>query len=192
MTSDEAMQMFLETGALLRGHFELRSGLHSDQYFQCALVLRYPRIAAQLCRALIERVREGLGGRLDVAGVMAPAMGGIIVGYEMARELGVVSLFAEKQEGKLALRRGFRIEPGASYLVAEDVITRGGRVQETVDIVEIRGGKVAAVAVLVDRSGGKTRFTHPVFNLLEMDPATYEPENCPLCRQGLPLDHPGS
>jgi orotate phosphoribosyltransferase len=189
---DEVLKVFLDTGALLEGHFELRSGLHSDRYFQCALVLRQPRVAARLCEALVAAVRGGGGAGLAADGVIAPALGGLIVGHEVARALDVPFIFAEKQEGKLALRRGFRIEPGSRWIVAEDVITRGGRVQETVDIVAARGGTVAAIGVLVDRSGGKAVFAPPTFSLLTMEPVTYEPAACPLCRRGIPIAHPGS
>jgi orotate phosphoribosyltransferase len=192
MTSNEVLQIFHETGALLNGHFELRSGLHSNQYFQCALVLRFPRIAARLCQTLVDAMKADLGTRAAVDGVMAPAMGGIVVGHEIARAFNVESLFTEKQEGRLVLRRGFTIKPGSRWIVAEDVITRGGRVQETIDIVESRGGVVAAVAVLVDRSGGKVRFDYPTTSLLAIEPVTYEPAVCPLCAQGVPMDHPGS
>jgi orotate phosphoribosyltransferase len=191
MTDQEVMQVFLETQALLKGHFELRSGLHSDQFFQCAKVLQHPRIAARLCEALVAKMRKELPG-LKVDGVIAPAMGGLFVGHEVAKAFGVVSIFAEKQEGILVLRRGFEIPRGASFVVAEDVITRGGRVQETLDIVEGRGGKVSAIGVLVDRSGGKANFIPPVLSLLRMAPVTYEPATCPLCAQKLPLEHPGS
>jgi orotate phosphoribosyltransferase len=192
MKNEEMLQIFLDTGALLKGHFELRSGLHSDQYFQCALVLRYPRIAERLCAALVDRIRREQPAALAAQGVIAPAMGGLFVGHEIARALDLPFLFAEKQDNKLVLRRGFGIQPGGRYLVAEDVITRGGRVQETIDIVEQRGGKVSGIAVIVDRSGGKARFAHPTFSLLQMEPVTYPPNDCPLCRAGKPMDHPGS
>lgn len=191
MKEQEVLQAFLDTKALLKGHFELRSGLHSDQFFQCAKVLQHPRIAGRLCEALVAKMRAALPG-LRVDGVIAPAMGGLFVGHEVAKALDVVSIFAEKQEGALVLRRGFQVPPGASYVVAEDVITRGGRVQETMDIVEKQGGKVAAIAVLVDRSGGKASFKSPVVSLLKMEPVVYEPAKCPLCAKGLPLEHPGS
>ncbi len=191
MKEQEVLQVFLDTKALLKGHFELRSGLHSDQFFQCAKVLQYPRIAGRLCEALVEKMRTALPGmRFD--GVIAPAMGGLFVGHEVAKALDVVSIFAEKQDGALVLRRGFRVPAGAAYVVAEDVITRGGRVQETIDIVEQQGGKVAAIAVLVDRSGGKARFRYPTVSLLNMEPVVYEPARCPLCAKGLALEHPGS
>ena len=192
MKPDEVLKILRDTGALLKGHFELRSGLHSDQFFQCAMVLRYPRIAGRLCEALVELLRAGSAGALPVAGVIAPAMGGIAVGHEVARALDVKSIFAEKQEGKLVLRRGFEIGKGERYLVAEDVITRGGRVQETIDIVERAGGIVTAVVVLVDRSGGRAQFAHPTFSLLQMEPVTYDPAHCPLCAGGSPAVHPGS
>jgi orotate phosphoribosyltransferase len=190
MREDEVLQALESTDALLNGHFELRSGLHSDRYFQCANVLRYPSVAASLCDALVAKVREAMPDT-TIDAVIAPALGGIIVGYELARGLDVPSIFAEKVDDKLVLRR-FEIEPGANYLVAEDVITRGGRVDETVSIVRSNGGHVAAVAVLVDRSGGKATFDCPTFSLLEMVPVTWDPAECPLCAKGDTAVHPGS
>lgn len=192
MKDNEVLQVFLETRALLRGHFELRSGLHSDQYFQCAKVLQHPRIAGKLCQALVDKLHQELGAGLRVDGVISPAMGGLFVGHEVARVLDVVSIFAEKQDNRLVLRRGFAIPRGASFVVAEDVITRGGRVQETIDIVEGQGGTVAAIAVLVDRSGDKARFNYPLVSLLRMEPVTHEPARCPFCAKGVPIEHPGS
>lgn len=191
METKEVMKILEQSDALLSGHFELRSGLHSDRYFQCANALRYPDLAAKLCAALSEKIRVGMPDGLSGAAVIAPAMGGIIVGHELARALGARSIFAEKQDGALALRR-FRIEAGERFIVAEDVITRGGRVQETIDIVKNAGGKVVAIATLVDRSGGKARFDYPAFSLIEIEPVTYESDNCPLCGRGMPLTHPGS
>ena len=191
MDAKLVLKRLAESSALLEGHFELRSGLHSDRYFQCANVLRYPWMAAELCAALAERMKDGLGSALAVDAVIAPALGGIIVGHEVARALNVRSIFAEKQDNALVLRR-FRIERGEKLIVAEDVVTRGGRVQETIDIVEANGGKVVAVCMLVDRSGGKARFAYPTFSLLEMEPVTWEKAQCPLCAKGLPLVHPGS
>lgn len=191
MGPKEVLQIFEKTSALLKGHFELRSGLHSNQYFQCASLLCYPRVAEELCAALVEKIREGISDDLNVNCVIAPALGGIIVGHEIARALGVRSIFTEKQDGVLELRR-FKINKGERFIVAEDVITRGGRVQETVDIVESHGGKVVAIALLVDRSGGKVEFNYPTFSLLKMEPVTWTPDNCPLCKQGIPVVHPGS
>jgi len=191
MTGERALEILRETGALLQGHFELRSGLHSASFFQCAQALRFPQQAAALCDGLAGAVLAGLPDT-QVDAVIAPAMGGIVVGYELARALGVRSIFAEKENGALVLRRGFRIAPGERFLVAEDVVTRGGRVAETIDIVSSRGGRCLAVAVVVDRSGGAADFPCPSFSLVQMTPETYEPAACPLCKQGLPLEHPGS
>lgn len=192
MKQEEVLGTFRRTGALLHGHFELRSGLHSGEYFQCALLLQYPAVAEELCVALVEKMNANSGGRTAADGVISPAMGGLFVGHEVARSLGLRHIFAEKEAGRLVLRRGFEIKKGERFVVAEDVVTRGGRVQETIDIVEKAGGIVAAVVVLVNRSGGKASFKQPFFSLLEMEPVTYEPAGCPLCKRGEPMIHPGS
>lgn len=191
MDREEILDVLKESGALLDGHFELRSGLHSDRFFQCAHVLSCPKVAERLCVSLAERVRCGLGDGFAVECVIAPAMGGIVVGHELARALDVRAIFAEKRDDRLVLRR-FDIRKGDRLVVAEDVVTRGGRVSETIDIVKACGGEVVAVAILVDRSGGDARFEYPTFSLLEEEPITYEPRDCPLCRKGEPLIHPGS
>lgn len=191
MNEQNLLKRFEETSALLSGHFELRSGLHSNQFFQCALLLQYPRIAGEVCEALVEKIKTTLG-ELEIDTVIAPALGGISVGHEVGRALGVRFIFAEKDaNGDLMMRR-FKIKEGERFLVAEDVITRGGRVQETVDIVKEHGGIVQAIGVLVNRSGGKAQFDAPLVSLLEMEPVTWEPTECPLCKEGLPLIHPGS
>jgi orotate phosphoribosyltransferase len=177
------------SGALLTGHFELRSGLHSDRFFQCAMALRYPDVAENLCLALARKIAES--GVTEAEAVIAPALGGLVVGHEMARALGVMSVFAEKDNGRLAMRR-FQIEPGKRYLVAEDVVTRGGRVQETIDLVKAGGGEVTAVAVIVDRSAGAAEFGVPLFSLLQMTPQVWTPEACPQCKAGDQAVHPGS
>ena len=204
MTEKQVLKYFIDTGALLEGHFELRSGLHSDRYFQCANVLRYPRIAEKLCREVTAcAVKSGrLGTKID--GVISPAVGGILVGHEVARELNVKCVFAEKvQDGdrkdatgkpltKLAMRR-FALKKGERYVVAEDVVTKGGRVQETIDLVKAAGAKVAGVVLLVDRSAGKVKFGRiPMFSLMQMTPTTWEPAKCPLCAKGSRPVHPGS
>ena len=189
MQIPEILRDLEATGALLNGHFELRSKLHSNRFFQCALLQRHPRVFERLCAALAAKVRAADPGRLDA--VIAPALGGIVAGHELARALDLLSVFAEKQDGRLAMRR-FAIEAGARYLVAEDVVTRGGRVQETIDLVRQGGGEVAAVAVLVDRSAGQADFGVPLFSLLEMAPEVWQPRECPLCQAGQPLVHPGS
>ncbi|MCF7817863.1 MAG: orotate phosphoribosyltransferase [Kiritimatiellales bacterium] len=190
MKQEEVLKLFEETGALLNGHFELRSGLHSNQFFQCALVLQYPRIAGTLCEALVEKMKRELQA-LEVDTVIAPAMGGITIGHDVARALGVRFIFVEKEDNVLKLRR-FKIKAGERFVVAEDVVTRGGRVQETIDIVQENGGVVAAIGILVNRSGGKAKFDVPLVSLLDIEPVTYEPTDCPLCREGLELVHPGS
>jgi orotate phosphoribosyltransferase len=192
MEQQEVLQAFRDTQALLSGHFELRSGLHSDQFFQCALLLQYPRIAETLCAALVAKMRAQLGADFRVDAVISPALGGIPVGHEVGRALGVRAIFAEKEQGKLVLRRAFQVKPGERFVVAEDVITRGGRVQEVVDIVTARGGVVAAIGVLVDRSGGAAKFEAPVISLVQMTPTTWQPAECPLCKQGSKAIHPGS
>jgi orotate phosphoribosyltransferase len=191
MTTDEVLAMMRDSGALLEGHFELRSGLHSDRYFQCASVLRFPRRAERLCAELAARLIRHFGAAPFAETVISPAMGGLAVGHELARALDLGAIFAEKQDGRLALRR-FAIRPGERFVVAEDVITRGGRVQETIEIVESRGGVVVAVAFLVDRSAGAVKYRAPMFSLLQIAPVTYAPADCPLCRQGLAVQHPGS
>ncbi|MBR6732825.1 MAG: orotate phosphoribosyltransferase [Kiritimatiellae bacterium] len=202
MTEEEVLKTFADTGALLEGHFELRSKLHSNRYFQCANVLRYPRIAGRLCDELVAKMKAACDiGRVD--GVISPAVGGILVGHEVARALDVKCVFAEKVQGegvdatgkpvtKLAMRR-FALQPGERYVVAEDVVTKGGRVQETVDLVRAAGAEVAAIVLLVDRSMGAVKFGDvPMFSLVQIQPVTWEPAECPLCAAGGKPVHPGS
>ena len=191
MNETDLLKRFEETDALLNGHFELRSGLHSNQFFQCALLLQYPRIAGEVCEALIEKMKATLG-ELEIDTVIAPALGGISVGHEVGRALGVRFVFVEKDANGDLLMRRFKISEGERFLVAEDVITRGGRVQETVDIVKEHGGIVQAIGVLVNRSGGKAQFDAPLVSLLEMEPVVWEPADCPFCKEGQPVTHPGS
>lgn len=190
MEEREVLAEFTKTRALLSGHFELRSKLHSDRYFQCAKVLMYPWVAERLCFALTGKMRAACGDAA-VDSVIAPAMGGLAVGHEVGRALKVRSIFAEKQDSKLVMRR-FAIEAGERFVVAEDVLTRGGRIQETIDIVKGLGGVVQAVLVLVDRSGGKVSFGCPLFSLVKMEPVVWEPADCPLCKAGVAIEHPGS
>ncbi len=184
---DDVLRVFRETGALLEGHFELRSGLHSKQYFQCALALQSMPTVEALGATLAGKVRS-----LGAVTVVSPAMGGLVLGQEVARQLGLRFIFVEKVEGKLALRRGFKIEPGEKILVVEDVVTKGGRVQETIDIVRKLSGAVLGVGVLVDRSEGKVDFGLPLQSLLEIIIETFQPTSCPLCQAGLKAEHPGS
>ena len=187
MSPDQVLEHFRSTGALLRGHFVLRSGLRSREFFQCALLLQHPRAAADVCGALAEKLRA-----IPCDAVISPALGGIVVGHEVGRALDRRHIFAEKEEGRLALRR-FEIGKGERFLVVEDVVTRGGRVQETVDIVRAHGGAVAAVGCLVDRSGGhRPDYGCPFVSLLEMNVETFAPDALPADLAALPATKPGS
>ncbi len=185
---DDLLSLFRKTGALLDGHFVLRSGLHSRQFFQCALLLQYTDIAAQICGRLAQKLRE-----IEANTVISPALGGIVVGQEVGRSLGKRHIFAEKDAGGLVLRRGFQIAAGERFIVAEDVVTRGGRVQETVDIVRAHGGVVAAVGVIVDRSGGNhPDFGCPFVSLVGMNVETFEADQLPPDLAATPGLKPGS
>ncbi len=186
--SEELLALFRKTGALLDGHFVLRSGLHSRQYFQCALLLQHTEIAAEVCGWLADKLRK-----FDCDTVISPALGGIIVGQEIGRSLRKRHIFLEKEEGKLALRRGFQISPNERFIVVEDVVTRGGRVQETIDIVRSRGGIVIAVGVIVDRSGEtKPNFGCPFVSLIKMDVETFAADKLPPDLAKIPAVKPGS
>ncbi|MEI6351980.1 MAG: orotate phosphoribosyltransferase [Verrucomicrobiota bacterium] len=188
MKPEEVIALFKETNALLDGHFLLRSGLHSRQFFQCAILLQHTTVAARVCAALAEKLRS-----VPCDSVISPALGGLIVGHEVARTLGKRHIFAEKEDGRLVLRRGFTMRPGERFLVLEDVVTRGGRVQETIDIVRERGGVVAAVGTLVDRSGDQTPdFGCPFVSLIKLNTETYEPDNLPPDLAGTEAIKPGS
>jgi len=189
MTQDEVLQMFRDSGALLEGHFRLTSGLHSDRYLQCALVLQHPKQAAALGAALAARLKA-LGKAPDL--VIAPALGGILVAHEVARALGMRGLFAERQDGILKLRRGFRIEPGEKAYVVEDVVTTGGSTRETMDVVIQAGGIVLAAGSLVDRTGGRTDLGVPRVALAVLDIPAFPPDECPLCKSGSQAIKPGS
>lgn len=187
MTETEVLQIFRDTGALLTGHFVLRSGLHSRQFFQCALALQQMPIVEKLGAALAEKVR-GLGA----VTVVSPAMGGLVLGQEVARQLGIRFIFVEKDEGKLALRRGFRIAPNEKILIVEDVVTKGGRVQETIDIVRANRGEIVGIAMAVDRSNGLVKFGMPTFSLLAMQVETFDPDKLPPDLAATPAVKPGS
>lgn len=186
--AEEIVELFRQTNALLDGHFVLRSGLHSRQFFQCALLLQHPQIAARVSELLAEKVRGIAADK-----VISPALGGILVGHEVARALGKPHIFAEKESGGLVLRRGFQIQPGTRFIVAEDVVTRGGRVQETIEIVRAHRGTVAAVAALVDRSGGTLPdFGCPFFALVQLNVETFPPDQLPPDLAATPATKPGS
>lgn len=187
MTEAEVLDIFRKHSALLEGHFILSSGLHSDRYIQCALVLQHPRVAEQLCSALAAKLRH-----LGATVVAAPALGGVIVSHEVARALGLRALFTERQEGVMLLRRGFSLAPGEPTLVVEDVITTGGSTRETMAAVEQAGGKVVGVGALIDRSGGTVDLGVPKAALVTLSVQNYNPLDCPLCTSGLPAVKPGS
>jgi orotate phosphoribosyltransferase len=186
--SEDLLTLFRKTGALLDGHFILRSGLHSREYFQCAILLQHTDIAAKVCEWLADKLRK-----FDCDSVISPALGGIIVGQEVGRALGKRHIFAEKEDSKLVLRRGFQIGPNEKFIVVEDVVTRGGRVQETIDIVRDRAGIVTAVGVIVDRSGeAKPDFGCPFVSLIEMNVETFSADNLPPDLAKIPAVKPGS
>jgi len=186
--TDDLLALFRRTGALLDGHFVLRSGLHSRQYFQCAILLQYTDIAAQVCGQLADKLRK-----FECDSVISPALGGIIVGQEVGRSLGKRHIFVEKEQGGLVLRRGFTIDKGEKFIVAEDVVTRGGRVQETIDIVNAFGGVVSAVGVIVDRSGGDhADFGCPFVSLVQMKVETFPADQLPADLAEIPAVKPGS
>jgi orotate phosphoribosyltransferase len=184
---DSLLDTFRRSGALLEGHFRLSSGLHSNGYLQCALVLQHPPTAGALGAAVATLVRDRPA---DV--VLSPALGGVIVGHEVARALGVRALFAERQDGRLQLRRGFHIDPGERVLVVEDVVTTGLSTRETIEVARAAGAQVVGAASLVDRSGGSVGLDVPFVTLLTMDLPTWNASACPMCAQGLPVVKPGS
>lgn len=187
VTAESVLDTFRRLGALLDGHFRLSSGLHSPGYLQCALVLQHPREAEACGAALAERVR---GQAPQV--VVSPAIGGIVIGQEVARALGVRAIFAERQDGRLALRRGFSLQPGEKVLVVEDVVTTGGSTRETIEVARAQGAQVTGAAAIIDRSGGQQTLDVPFSALATIALPTYQPEACPLCAQGTPAIKPGS
>lgn len=186
MSEKEVLEIFRKNDALLTGHFKLSSGLHSENYLQCALVLQYPDVASAMSKALAAKFKE----KPDV--VIGPALGGVTLAYEVARALGVRGLFTERQEGKMTLRRGFSIKPGEKVLVCEDVVTTGGSTKEVIDVVEELGGKVVGVGSVIDRSDSPVDFGVPFQSLAKISVRTYKEEDCPFCKKGIPVTKPGS
>jgi orotate phosphoribosyltransferase len=186
--SEDLLALFRKTGALLDGHFVLRSGLHSREYFQCAILLQHTDIADHVCKILADKLQN-----YDCDSVISPALGGIIVGQEVGRSLGKRHIFTEKEDAKLVLRRGFKIDNGEKFVVVEDVVTRGGRVQETIDIVRAHGGILTAVGVIVDRSGKtKPDFGCPFISLVEMNVDNFAADKLPPDLAKIPAIKPGS
>ncbi len=188
----EFMRLFEETGAYLRGHFRLTSGLHSPEYLQCAKVLQYPAYAERLGSALAERMRPLLPGG-KAAAVASPAIGGLIIGHEVARALGARFIFTERDAGgRMTLRRGFAVDPGESVAVVEDVVTTGGSSREVVELLTAAGADVAAAGSIIDRSGGAADLGVPRVALVTLSVVAHPPEACELCARGLPVEKPGS
>jgi len=179
--------IFRDNSALHKGHFKLSSGLHSEYYMQCALVLADTKLSAKLCRALADKFRNK-----KATVVIGPAIGGITAAYEVARALGIKGIFAEREEGKMTLRRGFSLSPKDRVVVIEDVTTTGGSAREVIALSEDCGAKVVGVGAIIDRSCGKARFKAPFKALAKLSIKTYHPDKCPLCRKGEPIVKPGS
>ncbi len=191
MRSEDVLNHFRESEALLEGHFLLSSGLHSDRYLQCARVLMHPDRAAALCRALADQVIGALG-KDSVDMVVAPAMGGVVVGYEMARQLGVPGIFTERVDGTFAFRRGFDVPEGARVIMSEDIVTTGKSSRECIEVIRKAGGNVVGATCLIDRSNGTADVGVPLFSLMGMDVPTYEPDNLPSHLAGTTAVKPGS
>lgn len=188
MKREEIVKLLESVGAIRQGHFELSSGRHSGTYIQCALVLAHPQYAEQLGRALAALFRDH-----SIGCVVSPALGGVIIGHEVARALGVRALFVERdRSGQMALRRGFELQPGERVLVIEDVWTTGGSTRETVGVVEQEGGLAVAAGAIIDRSGGRIELNVASRALLEMEVPSYDPDECPQCRAGAVAIRPGS
>lgn len=186
--TDSVMQLFIESGAVLHGHFILTSGLHSDTYMQCAKLFENAKISEKLCAMAASKVQK-----YNADAVVSPAVGAIIFGYELSKQLGIPNMFAEREkDGNFALRRGFELKKGSRVIVAENVVTTGGSVKEVIELIERMGSKVVAVAEVVDRSGGKVDFGVPNESLLQIDVKTYAPEECPMCKAGTAAVKPGS
>jgi orotate phosphoribosyltransferase len=187
LPKEDILQIFRETDALLDGHFLLTSGLHSPHYFQCAKVLQYPKYLHLFAGEIVKYFEER-----EIELVISPAIGGIVVGTEVGRMLEARTIFAERENGVMSLRRGFGIKKGERVLVVEDVVTTGGSVKEIIQLAEKAEAALAGVGYIVDRSNGKTTFDARTFSILQMDVVTYTPESCPLCKEGTPAVKPGS
>ena len=190
--AEAVLQLFRQTGAYLQGHFRLTSGLHSAEYLQSALVLRHPEAAEKLGRLLAEELRRIIPAAPDL--VVSPALGGLIIGHEVARALGTPFLFTERdpETRKMSLRRGFTVEPGSTAVVVEDVITTGGSTQDVIEILKELGGRVLAAGSIIDRSGGRAQVGAPRVALATLQVAAHYPQECPMCAQGIPAIKPGS
>jgi len=187
MTNERVLEILREAGVLLEGHFLLTSGRHSNKYLQCAKIFQYAKYSEELCKALAEKYADA-----GIELVIGPAIGAIQMTYEVSRHLGVKNIFAERDNGVMTLRRGFTIEPNQKVLVVEDVVTTGGSVREVIEIVKGAGGIVVGVGAVVDRTGGKIDFGTRFEAIISMEVESFQPEECPICKQGIPLVKPGS
>lgn len=188
MTNEELMQILTETGAYQSGHFKLSSGLHSGNYIQCSQLLKFPRIAEKVCAEIGELFKDE-----NIEMVVGPAIGGILVAYEVGRTLNVPAIFAERENGVMTLRRGFHVEPGTRCLVTEDVLTTGGSAQEVVELLQSKGAEVVAATSIIDRTPGNTiKLKVPFKSLIQLSFPTHNPEECPMCKEGMPIQKPGS
>ena len=188
MTQDEVKELFIKTGAIMEGHFLLTSGLHSPLYVEKFQVLQHPKYTEQLCIALAEKFLED-----NIEVVVGPITGGILLAHEVGKRLGTRAIFTERENGKMTLRRGFVIKPGERVLIVEDIVTTGGSIKEVLDVVVEQGGIPVGIGMLVDRSGGKASFGEvPYKALLNLDVTTYDPSNCPLCKENIPMSKRGS
>lgn len=185
--AEEVLRLLRETGALLEGHYLLTSGLHTREYLQCAQTYQYPEIGSRLSKELADLTRD-----LEPEVVIGPAMGGVIISYEVARFLGARALFGEREGAEMRLRRGFTIQPGQRVLAVEDVITTGKSVREVINLIEQSGGKLVGVAALVDRSGGQVQFDVPCRALASIEMKNYTPDECPMCKEDIPIIKPGT
>ena len=188
MTEQEVKELLIETGAIMDGHFLLTSGLHSPHYVEKFNVLQQPKYTEKLCQAMAEKFKDA-----NIETVVGPVTGGILLAHETGKALGTRAIFTERVDGKMTFRRGFTLHEGERVLIVEDIVTTGGSIREVIDVVKAHGGVPVAVSMLVDRSGGKATFGDvPSTALLHMDVQTYEPDNCPLCKQGIPMTKRGS
>ncbi len=187
MDNANIFDIFLKTNALLNGHFLLTSGRHSNQYFQCALVLQYPQYNEIICKLIADYFKS-----YEIDTIISPAIGGICVGQEVARQLNKRFIFAERENNKMTLRRGFQIKPNEKILICEDVVTTGGSVFEVMDIIKENNAVTVGVGMIVDRSNSKVKFGVPQFSTLKLDVVSYQPDECPLCKENIPIIKPGS
>lgn len=187
MTLEQVLEIYKRHGALLKGHFLLSSGLHSDTYLQSALVMQYPVIAEQIISELVKKLYD-----VNFTTVVSPAIGGIRFGYELARLLKKRAIFTERVDGMMTLRRGFRLDENDLVLIAEDVVTTGKSTKECMEAVIETGAKIVGITCLIDRSGGQAKFDYPFYPLIQLEVKTYKPEECPLCKENIELVKPGS